>query len=180
MNFRRFCFRSSRQFVRVLACALGAASVLVTGTTSFAETPLEAYRRAFRANDMEIVSVPGWVTQFETPNVARLSISTQDLQNSGLNSQDLVRVTAGAQQLRARLITSAVFHQVNKPDSKSAPDIEADSYIIFDPAHSSELVRLVGMGSSLVDALKGTAGMRVEISLTRVRATPTAKIRSGG
>ena len=179
MNFRRFHFPSSRHFVRVLASALGA-TVFAMSTASFAETPLEAYRRAVRANDMETVSIPGWVAQFETPNVARLSISTQDLQNSGLNSQDLVRVTAGAQQLRARLVTSTVFQQATNSDSKSAPDIEADSYIVFDPVNPSAFVRLVGTGSSLAEALHGTAGMRVEISLTRVRATPAAKIRSGG
>lgn len=171
--------------MRVLGCLFIACAGLITALTVSigsvkAETPLESYRRALRSNDFESVNVPGWVIKFETPNTALLSLSTMDLQAAGVNSLDLVFVAIGTQKLHARTLTSASYNAARNPDRKVAPESEADSYLIFDPADPHGFVRLVGTGSSLVEAVKGAEGMRIDIHLKRVRATPAAKFRSGG
>lgn len=146
--------------------------------TGYAETPLEAYRRAVRANDFETVSIAGRIVRFETPNVAQLSVSMRELQARGIHSLDLVALNAGSQRLRARVISQAAYAAtVSHRDARMTPDLEADSFLVFDAAALSQPLRLFGTGTSLIEALNGSDGMPFEIDVTRVRATPAAGIR---
>lgn len=162
---------------RTLVPAFATAVLVSTSAldAASAETPLEAYRRAVRANDVETVSVAGRIARFETPNVAQLSLSMQELQDRGIHSLDLVMLSFGPQRLRARLLSQAAYSAtVDNRDARMSPDLEADSFLVFNAAAPAQPLRLVGTGTSLLEAINGSAGMPFEIRVTRVRATPSA------
>lgn len=167
---------------RNLVPACAAALLVSTSVTNVAsaETPLEAYRRAIRANDFETVSVAGRIARFETPNVAQLSLSMQELQDRGIHPLDMVTLSVGPQRLRARLLSQTAYSAtVDNRDARMPPDLEADSFLVFNAAALAQPLRLVGTGTSLLEAINGSPGMPFEIRVTRVRATPAAGIREG-
>jgi hypothetical protein len=160
--------RTATRAAFVVLAAASAGTVL-TGNAA-AESRLDHHRRAVRSADVEQVVLTGVVTGRASDNAVRLNISPSALKGSGIESLDLVQLTAGQQTLPIRIMHSSDAPRFLDPnDGEAGEDVDAVGALVIDDSGKGNDTTLVAYEGAIADAIGARPGMAVRIVMRRYR-----------